>query len=81
MLTWEPLSDGTLRESTIAKCGNVAVLEVEAYSHDFVLRDSQPICLMLYERTLATPERLYSADLKSNYAHQKGLLLAKWFKA
>ncbi|MBM3204835.1 2'-deoxycytidine 5'-triphosphate deaminase [Candidatus Uhrbacteria bacterium] len=63
------------------KCGNVAVLEVEAYSHDFVLRDGQPICLMLYERTLATPERLYSAELKSNYAHQKGLLLAKWFKA
>ncbi len=60
--------------------GAIAVLEVEAYSHDFVLRDGQPICLMVYERMLSQPERLYGADLGSNYSMQTGPRLAKWFK-
>lgn len=61
--------------------GCIAVLEVEAYSHDFVLRDGQPICLMMYERMLAEPERLYGHDLNSNYHLQTGPRLAKWFRA
>jgi dCTP deaminase len=60
--------------------GTIAVLEVEAHSHDFVMRDGQPICLMAYERMLQTPERLYGHDLKSNYFEQVGPRLAKWFK-
>ena len=60
--------------------GTVAVLEVEAYSHDFVLRDGQPICLMVYERLLDTPTKIYGADLNSNYAEQTGARLAKWFR-
>ena len=60
--------------------GTIGVLEVEAYSHDFVLRDGQPICLMVLEHMLATPERLYGDDLKSNYHKQSGPRLAKWFK-
>lgn len=60
--------------------GNIAVLEIEAYSHDFVLRDGQPICLMVYERMIAQPEKLYGIDLKSNYGQQRGPRLAKWFK-
>jgi dCTP deaminase len=60
--------------------GSIAVLEVEAYSHDFVLRDGQPICLMVYERMLEPPEKLYGAELNSNYAFQTGPRLAKWFK-
>lgn len=61
-------------------CGTIGVLEVEAYSHDFVLRDGQPICLMVYERMLTQPEKLYGEDLKSNYTRQTGPRLAKWFK-
>lgn len=60
--------------------GTIAVLEVECYSHPFVLRDGQPICLMVYERMMDIPEKLYGADLKSNYAVQQGPTLAKWFK-
>lgn len=63
-----------------AKRGAIAVLEIEAYSHDFVLRDGQPICLMVYERMIEPPEKLYGSDLNSNYAFQTGPRLAKWFK-
>ena len=62
-----------------AERGNIGVLEVEAHSHDFVLRDAQPICLMVYERMLDIPEKVYGDDLKSNYAKQVGPRLAKWF--
>ncbi len=61
--------------------GTIAVLEVECYSHPFVLRDAQPICLMVYEHMLAIPEKLYGANLASNYATQKGPTLAKWFRS
>lgn len=61
--------------------GTVAVLEVEAYSHDFVLRDAQPICLMVYERMLTAPDRLYGAGLQSHYGEQAGPRLAKWFQS
>ena len=60
--------------------GKIGVLEVEAYSHDFVLRDGQPICLMVFEHMLSTPEHLYGESLQSNYARQQGPKLAKWFK-
>lgn len=60
--------------------GSIAVLEIEAYSHDFVLRDGQPICLMVYEHMLEAPEVLYGDGLKSNYNFQTGPRLAKWFK-
>ncbi|MBU1032650.1 MAG: 2'-deoxycytidine 5'-triphosphate deaminase [Patescibacteria group bacterium] len=59
--------------------GTAAVLEVEAYGHEFVLRDGQPICLMVYERLLATPEKIYGTDLGSHYSEQSGPRLAKWF--
>lgn len=62
-----------------ANAGSIAVLEIEAYSHDFILHDGQPICLMIYEHLLATPERIYGADLKSNYHKQEGPRVAKWF--
>ncbi len=60
--------------------GSIAVLEIEAYSHDFILHDGQPICLMMYEHLLAYPEKIYGQDLKSNYQGQEGPRLAKWFK-
>jgi dCTP deaminase len=61
--------------------GKIAVLEVEAFGHECVLHDGQPICLMAYERMLEVPERIYGDDLSSNYAGQQGPKLAKWFKA
>lgn len=60
--------------------GTAAVLEVEAYGHESIIRDGQPICLMVCERLLATPDRIYGQELKSNYARQTGPRLAKWFK-
>ena len=63
-----------------AERGTIAVLEVEAYSHDFVLRDGQPICLMVYDRLVATPEKLYGENIQSHYHMQQGPKLAKWFK-
>ncbi|MFA5935898.1 MAG: 2'-deoxycytidine 5'-triphosphate deaminase [Patescibacteria group bacterium] len=59
--------------------GTAAVLEVEAYGHEIILRDGQPICLMVCERLLAPPEKVYGQDLKSNYSGQTGPRLAKWF--
>ncbi len=60
--------------------GTIGVLEVEAYSHAFVLRDGQPICLMVFEHVLTSPEKLYGEPLQSNYGRQSGPRLAKWFK-
>lgn len=59
--------------------GTAAVLEVEAFGQEFVLRDGQPICLMVYERLLAPPDKIYGAELGSHYAEQSGPQLAKWF--
>ncbi len=61
------------------KRGAAAVLEVESYGHDFVLRHGQPICLMVYERLIAPPEKTYGQELHSNYSFQEGPRLAKWF--
>jgi dCTP deaminase len=61
--------------------GAAAVLEVEAYGHECVIRDAQPICLMRYERMITRPEKIYgSSDLSSNYHFQSGPRLSKWFK-
>lgn len=64
-----------------AKRGTVGVLEVECYGHPFVLRDGQPICLMVYEHLSQAPERYYGADMGSHYGVQQGPRLAKWFKS
>ncbi len=63
------------------KRGAIGVLEIEAYSHPFILRDGQPICLMTYERLLEAPEKHYGSDLNSHYQMQEGPRLAKWFRA
>lgn len=65
---------------TQANQGDIGVLEIEAYGHEFILRDGQPICLMVYEHMLDVPEQLYGTQLASNYQGQTGPRLAKWFK-
>ncbi len=57
-----------------------AVLEVSTHGHDFILRDGQPICQMVYERLLARPDVIYGRDLQSHYVAQTGPKLSKWFK-
>ncbi len=61
--------------------GTPAVLEVFTHDNDFVLRDGQPICQMVYEH-LSAPAELYYGDPKlvSNYYKQTGPRLSKHFK-
>ncbi len=58
--------------------GSRAVLEVRSHDAPFVLEDGQLVARLVYERMAARPERLYGADVRSNYQGQ-GLKLSKHF--
>ena len=58
--------------------GTPAVLEVDPHE-DVIIRHGQPICKMMYEHMVKSPDRLYGADLTSNYMHQRGPQLGKQF--
>lgn len=58
--------------------GAKAVLEVRAHDVPFIIEDGQTLFKMKYERTLAEPDRLYGADIGSNY-HDQRLKLSKLF--
>ncbi|MEK7665852.1 MAG: 2'-deoxycytidine 5'-triphosphate deaminase [Patescibacteria group bacterium] len=61
--------------------GTPAVLEVFTHDNDFVLRDGQPICQMVYEHLTAPAEVCYGdARLTNNYYTQHGPRLSKHFK-
>ncbi len=61
--------------------GTPGVLEIFTHDNDFVLRDGQPICKMIYERLAAPAELLYGdAKLASNYYRQRGPRLSKHFR-
>ena len=61
--------------------GSPAVLEVFTHDQDFVLRDGQPICNMIYEHLTAPAEVFYGdPKLMSNYYKQIGPRLSKHFK-
>lgn len=65
--------DGTQR-------GTEGVLEVFTHDNDFVLRDGQPICKMVYERLVEPAEVIYGQNgLGSHYSHQTGPRLSKHF--
>ena len=71
---WGWGEDGSVR-------GAAAVLEVFTHDNDFVLRDGQPICKMVYEKLLETPDRLYGgASSQSHYHMQKGPRLSSHFR-
>jgi dCTP deaminase len=60
--------------------GTPAVLEIFTHEHDFILRDGQPICEMIYEYLSAPAEIYYgAAELSSNYYTQSGPRLSKHF--
>ncbi|RFC62550.1 2'-deoxycytidine 5'-triphosphate deaminase [Fulvimarina endophytica] len=58
--------------------GARAVLEVRSHEVPFILEDGQIVGRLVYERMASLPDRLYGADLKSNYQAQ-GLKLSKHF--
>lgn len=60
--------------------GSRGVLEVRCHEAPFVLEHGQGVGRLVYERMSEIPERLYGADLKSNYQGQ-GLKLSKHFAA
>ncbi len=59
--------------------GSRGVLEVRSHDAPFVLEDGQLVARLVYERMATRPERLYGADLRSNYQGQ-GLKLSKHFR-
>lgn len=59
--------------------GSRAVLEVRSHDVPFLLEHNQVVGRLVYERLTATPNRLYGADIGSNYQRQ-GLRLSKHFK-
>ncbi len=59
--------------------GAPAVLEVLPHEN-VILRHRQPVCKMIYERTIATADKVYGVDMKSNYAKQRGPKLSKHFR-
>lgn len=61
--------------------GTPLVLEVFTNDNDFVLRDGQPICKVVYESLVENPELVYGVgDLGSHYHIQRGPRLSKHFK-
>ncbi|MCA0043681.1 2'-deoxycytidine 5'-triphosphate deaminase [Celeribacter litoreus] len=60
--------------------GSRGVLEVRCHEAPFVLEHGQIVGRLVYERMESRPDRLYGADLSSNYQGQ-GLKLAKHFKS
>ncbi len=68
------------KDNTDQDQGRQAVLEICTLGHDLMLRDGQPICLMVYENLTERPDVLYGTEIQSNYSNQHGPRLAKWFK-
>ena len=60
--------------------GARGVLEVRCHEAPFVLEHGQIVGRLVYEHMAARPERLYGAEIASNYQGQ-GLKLSKHFKA
>ncbi|MDO5613813.1 MAG: 2'-deoxycytidine 5'-triphosphate deaminase [Paracoccus sp. (in: a-proteobacteria)] len=59
--------------------GARGVLEVRCHEAPFALEHGQVVGRLVYERMAARPDRLYGADIASNYQGQ-GLKLAKQFR-
>jgi dCTP deaminase len=54
--------------------GSRAALEVRARDVPFMLEHRQPICKLAFETMLERPDRLYGADVGSNYQGQETML-------
>ncbi len=61
--------------------GTPAVLEVKPYDNNFILRDGQPICKMVFVENSEMPDLIYGVGgLGSHYQKQRGAFLSKHFK-
>lgn len=61
--------------------GTPAVLEVKPYDNNFILRDGQPICKMIFVEVSEIPDLIYGVGgLGSHYQNQRGAFLSKHFK-
>jgi len=61
--------------------GTPAVLEVKPYDNNFILRDGQPICKMVFVENSEIPDLIYGVGaLGSHYQKQRGAFLSKHFK-
>ncbi|MSQ14247.1 MAG: 2'-deoxycytidine 5'-triphosphate deaminase [Dehalococcoidia bacterium] len=60
--------------------GTRAVLEVRSHDVPFLLQDEQRVGSLIYEKLLATPEKVYGVNAGSSYQHQT-MGLSKQFKS
>jgi dCTP deaminase len=61
-------------DATGHKFGSRAALEVRARDVPFMVEHRQPICKLAFETMLELPDRLYGADVGSNYQGQETTL-------
>lgn len=61
-------------DATRRRFGSRAALEVRARDVPFMVEHRQPICKLAFERMLEAPDRLYGADVRSNYQGQETML-------
>lgn len=59
--------------------GRKAVLEVRSFDNNFIVRDGQPICQMIFEKLIEPSSFVYSEKIGSHYASQNGPKLSKHF--
>ncbi len=58
--------------------GTPAVLELDTHE-DVLFRHGQPICKMVFEHLIKTPERIYGVGMGSHYQTQRGPQLGRHF--
>jgi len=58
--------------------GTPAVLELDTHE-DVLFRHGQPICKMVFEHLIKTPEKIYGVDMGSHYQNQRGPQLGRHF--
>jgi dCTP deaminase len=61
-------------DATGHKFGSRAALEVRARDVPFMVEHRQPICKLAFETMLEQPDKLYGADVGSNYQGQETML-------
>jgi dCTP deaminase len=61
-------------DPTGRRFGSRAALEVRARDVPFMVEHRQPICKLAFEHMLEIPDRLYGADVRSNYQGQETML-------
>ncbi len=61
--------------------GSLPTLEVRSMGHRFILEDHQFVCRIVYERVSRRPDKIYGVKTQAHYQAQRGIKLAKYFRA